>query len=274
MRRVDIQFPAAGVVRRTSHIAGATGKGPFPAPWSSNVRLEDILTKRLRGGSFTGQSYSVPSTSRYATVVTENGDSIVTENGDEIVVGPQAGVTNGSERIWVAAGDDAPSSSSADCLYRARLLRTAGNIIYASKSGDTTNWDYGGDWEDVGRATIFQLSEANEVGEDVKALVPHKDAFLLGFTASETWVLQGDPVTGSLRNVSREVGIVTARAWCKNHDTVYFLSSLGLYSVQADGSNLQALSEDSIPSELYNVTNQYCMLTYNHADRGVYIVLP
>jgi hypothetical protein len=105
----------------------------------------------------------------------------------------------------------------------------------------------------------------------VVAVVPHKDAYLLCFTASQTWVLHGDPATGALRRVSDQVGIIGASAWCVAHDTVYFLSSLGLYSVGADGSGLKAVSEDKIPEDLSGVVDTACVLTYQHSDRGVYI---
>jgi hypothetical protein len=121
------------------------------------------------------------------------------------------------------------------------------------------------------RPALFQFSEAGEQGGTVVALVPHKDQFLLGFTASETWVQQGDPHTGPRRRVSDQVGIIGANAWCVAHDTVYFLSSRGLYAVGADGSGLKALSEDVIPEDLTGVTDATCTLTYRYADRGVYI---
>ena len=273
-KTMRMQWPAAGVVRRNGLFNVAQQDGPYPAVWAANVRLQDTLTERLRGGSFTGRSYSSPYTYRYVNLVTENDDEITTENGDSIVLGPQYEVPSGDGTMWVTPGSDAPTAGTADCSYRARMLRVDGHIIMCSRVGDPTDWDYGADVEDVGRAVPFQLSEADEVGDDVIALVPHRDAFLLGFTASETWVLKGDPTTGTLQNVSREVGIVTARAWCKNHDTVYFLSSRGLYSVQADGSGLQALSEEVLPVELSVITNTYCMLEYSHEDRGVYIILP
>lgn len=58
---------------------------------------------------------------------------------------------------------------------------------------------------------------------------------------------------------------------CSQH--AFFLSSLGLYSVSADGSGLQAISEDRLPSELTGVSDATCTLTYRHADRMVYIHL-
>jgi len=83
--------------------------------------------------------------------------------------------------------------------------------------------------------------------------------------------LTGDPTTGQLKAVSREVGIIAAGAWCVNHDTVYWLSSRGLYAMTADGSGLKAVSAEKIPDELEDVTDNSCSLTYNHEDRGVYI---
>jgi hypothetical protein len=268
---IQLRWPA-GVVRSTP-VRDMSSMNAWPCPWSINVRLEDSLTSRMRGGSFTGQFASTVTTSRYVDLVTENGDTIVTENGDTIVLGPQYGVATGDGRVFVAPGDSAPASSTADCLYRDRLFRVSGGIILCSRQGDYTNWDYGGELEDTGRAMVLQLSEAGEIGESVVALVPHKDSYLLCFTAAETWILSGDPTTGSLRNVSREVGIIAARAWCKANDTCYFLSSLGLYSVSTDGGGLRSVSDAAVPYELTGITNSDCVLDYEHASRGVYIHL-
>jgi len=270
-KTIQLRWPA-GVNRRGPVVDTPAGNA-WPSPWAHNVRLEDDLTSRLRGGSFIGQDASTVDVSRYVYLVTENGDNIVTENGDPIVLGPQYGVATGHDRVWVAPGTGAPASGTADCLYRDRLFRVSDNIIMCSRQGDYTDWDYGGELEDTGRAMVFQLSEATEVGGDVIALVPHKDAYLLCFTENETWILSGDPTTGTLRNVSREVGIIAPRAWCKNHDTVYFLSARGLYSVGADGGGLKPVSEDKIPEDLVDLDDSDCVLEYFHDDRCVYIHL-
>ncbi len=253
-RTIELRFPAAGVVRRLGHRDGASLRPPFPAPWAVNVRLEDALTARLRGGSWVGMTAAAAPSPTFAYLVTEAGDPIVTEAGDKIVLGELV-------------------SAAAECVYRDRLLRPEGNVIFASRQGDHTDWDYGADVEDSGRAFAFQLSEAGEVGGEPVALIPHQDRYLLGATASSLWVIRGDPAAeGTLRNVSREVGIVAAGAWCKAEDTVYFLSSRGLYAVGASGEGLQAISEETIPQELSGLSD--ATLAYNHADRGVYIHLP
>ena len=218
-KTMELQFPRLGVVRRFG-LQSEGRQSEYGTPWAVNTRLEDSLTNRLRGGSFTGIDAGVRPT---------------------------------------------------EITYRDRLLTFDSNAITASRMGDHTDTALSADVSDTLRPKLFQLSEAGEQGDDVVALIPHKDASLLGFTAGETWVQHGDPYEGPLRGVSREVGIIGADAWCVNHDTVYFLSSRGLYSVGADGSGLKAISEDKVPEDLTGVTDASCTLTYNHADRGCYI---
>ena len=219
-KTLDILFPSAGVARRLGlYMTGASGRGPFPTPWAMNVRLEDALTSRLRGGSFTGRA----------------------------------------------------AVAKSDPVYRDRAMTFSGRVITAARQGDSTDTTMSADVSDTMRPIVFQMALADEQGPTVVALVPHKDAYLLCFSASTVWVLAGDPATGQLRRISDQVGIIGASAWCVAHDTVYFMSSRGLYSVGADGSGLKAVSEDRLPEDLIGVSDTSCVLDYYHADRGVYI---
>ena len=156
-------------------------------------------------------------------------------------------------------------------VYRDRTLTFSGRAVTASRAGSSTDTTLSADVSDAMRPALFQFSEAGEQGGSVVALVPNRDITLLGFTADETWVQTGNPNTGPRRRVSDEVGIIGADAWCVANDTVYFLSSRGLYAVGADGSGLKAISEDIIPEDLEGITDTTCTLTYQHSDRGVYI---
>ena len=218
---MQIVFPRLGVTRRFG-LRPEGKKAEYGTPWAYNVRVEDSLTNRLRGGSFTA----------------------------------------------IAA-----ATRPTEILYRDRVLTFSGRAITATRVGDHTDTTMSADVSDMMRPALFQLSEAGEQGETVVALVPHKDRHLLGFTAGETWVQQGDPLSGTRHCVSREIGIIGADAWCKVHDTVYFMSEHGLYSVGADGSGMKSVSEDTIPEDLTGLSDTACTLTYNHADRGVYIHL-
>ncbi len=220
-KTLSLRFPSMGVIRRQPQERVYSAPS-YPTPWSMNVRLEDVLTKRLRGGSFAG---------------------------------------------IIGAGRFAP------IVYRDRTLTFSDNAITASRKGDSSDTDLSSDLSDTARPALFQLAEDDGNGDDVVALVPHKDRTMLGFTAGETWLLTGDPVTGTLHNISREVGIIGVDAWDKREDTIFFMSVHGLYSIGADGSGLKALSEDAIPEDLTGVVDASCVLTYRHVDRGVYIHL-
>lgn len=220
----------------------------YYSPWSLNVRTEDSLSGRLRGGSWT------PTAAAAHVGVFHSGGAVVADPG-----GTAPGTTHG-----------------ADCIYRDRFIRPVSQAIYASRQGDYTDWSLSSDVSDRMRPFVIQLSEAGEIGGNVVALVPHKDAYLLAATSDSLWVVRSDPTgDGSLQNVSRDVGMVGPRAWCRDHlDRYFFLSSHGLYTVSAGGDGLQGLSEDVIPSELTGVTDEDTVLEYDHATRGVYVHIP
>lgn len=242
----EIQFPI-GVSRGLSFRQMIGKRESYYCPWATNVRLEDFQG-RLRGGSWT------------PTAAVEY-EGVVHSGGHEPA----------------DPGGDAPGESSdADCIYRDRFIRPVSQAIYASRQGDYTDWSMSSDVSDAIRPFIMQLSEAGETGGNIVALIPHKDAYLLAATSSSLWVARGDPTAdGGLQNISRDVGMVGAKAWCRDHlDRYYFLSSHGLYTVSASGEALQALSEDVIPEQLTGVTDEETVLEYDHETRGVYIHIP
>lgn len=246
MATKELTFPA-GVNRRLSFRQSAGRREKYYCPWALNVRTEESLSGRLRGGSWTPAAA--------ATTV---------------------GVVHSSGYV-VATATNAPGvSSNADCIYRDRFIRPVGQAIYASRQGDYTDWSFSSDLSDVGRPFVIQLSEAGETGSNVVAITPHKDAYLIAATSGSLWSVQGDPTAdGRLHNISRDIGMIGPRAWCRDHlDRYYFLSSHGLYTVAASGEGLQAMSEDVIPEELTGVSNAATVLEYDHATRGVYIHIP
>ena len=246
MASKEIVFPN-GVGRGLSFRQEVGKRERYTCPWSTNVRTEDF-TKRLRGGSWTPAAAAA-----------------------------QVGVFHSGGYVVASPGGSAPGTShGADCVYRDRYIRPVSQAIYASRQGTYTDWSMSSDISDVGRPFVIQLSEAGETGGNITALIPHKDAYLLAATSSSLWSVQGDPTAeGRLQNISRDVGMVGARAWCRDHlDRYYFLSSHGLYTVSASGDGLQALSEDIIPEQLTSVADTNTILEYDHATRGVYIHIP
>jgi hypothetical protein len=51
MRTVELHFPKEGVNRRLAE--RREKRGSYPTPWGVNVRLDDNIDRRLRGGVIT-----------------------------------------------------------------------------------------------------------------------------------------------------------------------------------------------------------------------------
>lgn len=246
MATKELVFPI-GVGRGLSFRQEVGKRERYTCPWSINVRLEDF-TGRLRGGSWTPVAAATP-----------------------------AGVVHSGGYVTASPGNDAPGTShAADCIYRDRFIRPVSQAIYASRMGAYSDWSMSFDISDVTRPFVIQLSEAGELGAPVVGLIPHKDAYLLAATSNSLWAVRGDPTAeGGMQNISRDVGMVGPRAWCRDHlDRYYFLSSHGLYTVSASGEGLQGLSEDIIPEQLTGVTDVNTVLEYDHATRSVRIHIP
>ena len=246
MATKEIQFPN-GVGRRLSIRQDVGKRERYTCPWATNVRTQDFRG-RLRGGSW------IPAAAATTVGVIHSGGYLVADPGAS------------------APG----TSSNADCIYRDRFIRPVGKAIFASRLGLYTDWKLNSDLSDVGRPFVIQLSEAGELGGNITALAPHKDAYLLAATSGSIWAVQGDPTAdGRLQNISRDVGMVGARAWCRDHlDRYYFVSSHGVYTIGADGSSLQSLSENVIPEQLTGVTDVNTVLEYDHTTLGVRIYIP
>lgn len=269
----EISFPS-GVNRRFSFRQEVGRRDRYFCPWALNVRAEDFQG-RLRGGSWVPSAAAVIPASQDSLFVSGS-DSITDESGNRLIAGSAVAATHSGGVVYVDPGANAPDSHAAQCVYRNRFIRPSGRMIFASRQGVYTDWSLAYDVSDMGRPFVMQLSESGEIGSDVVSLIPHKDAYLLAATSSSLWVLQGDPTAqGSLRNVSREVGMVGAKAWCRDHlDRYYFLSSHGIYTVSASGDGLQAISEDVIPEQLTGVSDASTVLEYDHETRAVYIHIP
>lgn len=349
-KTLDLQFPLAGVSRRTSFHGMPRQRAPYTTPWAVNCTVHDPNTLGLRGGSRPGLSaytgdpigedvfgiYGIPPVDESQkfgvltssgvigqldedgvyTVMTplmlfEDGQTMLFEDGTEMLFGTGdlgtpdlvlndpgdgweiiialrenliylANLKTGVIETLEATAGAVPEYCTVGCFYRDRMILGAEdsedatrNAIYCSRQGVKTDWDYGADAEDAGRAMIFQLSGAGALGPAITCLIPHEDKTLLVASASSLWLVQGDPVTGTLTCLSHEVGIVDKRAWCKAGDTVYFLADTGLYQVSVTGGELTCLSDERLPDEFRDIdpVHTTVFMGYHHPHRALHIFL-
>lgn len=171
-----------------------------------------------------------------------------------------------------------PGGSRIIELYRDRIVLAGGDLLphvwYMSRQGDPFDWDYS--QEDSAAAVAAQSSRAGQLAEPITALIAHGDECLIIGCYNSLWIVRGDPgYGGSLDQLSRKVGIVGPRAWCRTADDMcVFLSPDGLWVMPAGCSGVPtSLSRERMPDELLgiNSTRQSVNLEFDTVYRGVHI---
>jgi hypothetical protein len=184
-------------------------------------------------------------------------------------------VTGMTDNVVATAGV-IPTGCPLVCLYRDRIiLAGTDHVWYASRMGTPTDWDFGADPGDAARATAGQIERGGRIGEVVKAMVPNNDSTLLFATQNSLWLLSGDPATGSMRQVSSEVGVIAPFAWATTPDGIMaFLSNDGVYLTGAGSSDYpKRFSAERVPEELRNVspTNNAISMAYDIRRKGFWL---
>lgn len=153
---------------------------------------------------------------------------------------------------WTASAGTFPIGTSKYCRYikawRGRMVMAHledGNpdIIFFTKQGDPTNFDYGVDPETPVMAVATNTNfRAGQIGQPVTALIPcNNDRLLIGLDHA-IYQMLGDPADGGqLSPLSETVGILNDDAWCMatNDDgtagTIWFVGTGGLYQMDPGG---------------------------------------
>lgn len=148
------------------------------------------------------------------------------------------------------------------------------HLWYMSASGDPTNWDYAA--TGAGAAVAATNMVNGELGQPIRAIVPHGDNWCLFGCTTSLYALHGDPLMGGqMIQLSSKVGIVGPRAWCKDPEgRIWFLSWDGLYTVGADGrGDPIPVSRERLPQELCNVdwSINTVSLAFDIQHRGIHV---
>lgn len=243
------------------------------------------------------------STVSYLTcyLLTESGDAILTEAGDEIVASaadaPETAyllaadqrlygittsgvtvfdLTTGEVKLLTASAGTVPTGCTFGAIYFGRLfLAGANNMIYVSRRGDFTDWDYSAPITDTAAPYVFQLSQSNQVGRTPTAFIPVDDETMIAASATDLWAITDDIREGGrMRRINPRVGCAGSRAWCRMGDSILFLANDGLWEVGASGRGLKLLS-GNIPGEIRSSSYTGCTLLmgFDQGMMGVYIFM-
>lgn len=126
--------------------------------------------------------------------------------------------------------------------WRGRLLAVRGedpHNIYASKSGDVTDWEYGPDVPNALQAWVLNAGvPGGSIGRAIRCVIPWRDDILLIGTDSSIFELRGDPADGGAVVILTEsVGIWGQSSWCADPGgNVWFYGSGDVFRLAPGGS--------------------------------------
>lgn len=172
-----------------------------------------------------------------------------------------------------------PTDCSLIAEYRDRLV-LAGDVYnphrwYAPRSGNPLDFDYG--FFDATSATAYSNYLGGQIGEPIRALIPHGYDCLIMGAEDAIYVMKGDPAnTGSqLVKVDDVVGVLSANAWCKTaDDTTVMLTRDGLCQIPSGcGQPPISISREKIPRELLALDpdDWFINLVYDPLLRSIHI---
>ena len=195
----------------------------------------------------------------------------------------------GTLTLWVAASGkgQVPTGCPLFTIWRDRPVfagaPVAPYVWYAGRQGVTASTNllddfYYGDLEsDGGRAVAGTNVDSGSLADEITALAPWSDDYLLFGCPKSLWVLRGDPAYGGMiTNLSYHAGIADKRAWCFGPAGEFvFLSWDGLYMMAPGASTYPVCVSTTIPRELQNIDRATTTvnLAYDARDRGVHIFL-
>jgi len=172
-----------------------------------------------------------------------------------------------------------PTSAYISCLYRGRAV-LAGHPDYPhqwymSKVGDIFNWVYGS--TDPLTAVAGNNTDAGEIGDIIRALVPYGDDYLVFGCAGSIHILTGDPAfSGQIDEIDNTTGIFSPWSWCRDDGgNLYFFGTNGVYVMEGGRSRPRNISEGYLPKLVddwaVDPSLHRVVLTYDPLNHGIII---
>ena len=169
-----------------------------------------------------------------------------------------------------------PNKAYIGCLYRGRCV-LSGNPEFPFQwymSRQTNPWDFAYVANDAGSPVKGGNSDAGEIGDIVRALIPYKDDYLIFGCASTMWFLAGDPMFGgSINELDLTVGIFGSQSWCFDGEgSMYFWGTNGIYVTQIPGVP-KCITEINLPNlvndEGADPSTHKITMVYDRKRKGV-----
>lgn len=269
-----LHFPHAGIATDLSYresTAPRENGEAYASPFAVNVRGKCVFDGRRRGGSRPGfvMAGVVPKDGG-GSWLWPNGEKIVWPDGADMSFGSLVGgyetasgarMVDPHETFLVERhSGDAPVGASVMSFYRGRAFLAKDSMWYCSRTGDTGDWDYGGDRDDMSRPAVGNCALADREGDRITALMAVDDRYLFIGTERSLWLVAGEPTDG-MSVVSDYIGVSGPNAWCWTGKALVFLSQEGVYSVvpgdapvllSGKVTRIRGITDDDSPLMVYD----------------------
>lgn len=189
-------------------------------------------------------------------------------------------ITDWASAVLSSGAGTLPAAARLVATYRGAiyLARFASNARMWSKSRtlDPLDWDLNA--APLSTAPYDGTNGAiGQPSDDITALVPWLDDYLLFGCGTSIWVMEGDPgFRGQIINLSLQTGIAGARAYCFDHSgRLYLLGASGLYRIDGMPGKPQNISGTRLRGLLDRVDldNTLVQMGYNDFRKEVTIYL-
>ncbi len=247
----------------------------------------DILTQAVTNATAVVDFTNTTKQRTYATVIsgTFNTTNQVTGSGSGTAFTPTQVDNPKNFYSWTVypggASGSMPAKAYVGCLYRGRCV-LSGNPSYPFQwymSRVANPWDWAYAANDALSPVAGGNSDAGELGDIIKALIPYKDEYLIFGCANSMWVLRGDPASGgNLESIDITVGIFGPKSWCfDGQGNLYFMSQGGLNMIPASLGGVQPISQTVLPNfasdENLDPTAQRIRMEYDADRYGILVCI-
>ena len=161
--------------------------------------------------------------------------------------------------LWAAGRIDAP------------------NILYASRVGDVTDWDFAAVATDTGGAFFTAGEDEGLLRGPITAIMPQTSDTMIVSTTEGLVAMRAHPRAGGVFEDIGGTWVLGQGAWAKGpNDSLYFLTRLGLYMLPPNpGAVPTPVSPTKIPDELigleYDFSDPTIEIAYDSRFNGLWI---
>jgi len=164
--------------------------------------------------------------------------------------------TDGTAATIVASAGSVPTGSTIAVNWQGALWLANDSILYASRPGDITDWDFSVPLDDLFGAFYTDGSYKGVIAGPITAVMPQTADVMLVSTVSGTLAMRGHPRQGGVFEPVSSSYVMGQGAWCQIADgSLIMMTPLGVMSLAPEpGATFAPLSRERIPDELIGLT--------------------